>query len=73
LAVTLTAIPDTGKTFVGWSGGGCSGTGACVVTMNADTTVTALFSSSGGSGGCFIATAASCKCAEKFPGQIFAD
>jgi hypothetical protein len=42
--VTLTAAADTGSTFSGWSGGGCSGTGACVVTMNADTGVTAAFS-----------------------------
>ncbi len=42
--VTLTAIPAQGCVFSGWSGGGCSGTGACTVTMNADTTVTATFS-----------------------------
>ncbi len=42
-AVTLTAIADAGSTFTGWSGGGCSGTGACTVTMNADTTITAAF------------------------------
>jgi hypothetical protein len=41
--VTLTATPDSGSTFAGWSGGGCSGTGQCVVTLNADTTVTATF------------------------------
>ena len=29
--------------FVGWSGGGCSGTGDCVVTLGANTTVTATF------------------------------
>jgi len=40
-AVTLTASPATGSTFTGWSGGGCSGTGACTVTMTATTTVTA--------------------------------
>ena len=38
--VTLTA---TGSGFLGWSGG-CTGTGPCQVTMNADTTVTATFS-----------------------------
>jgi len=42
--VTLTATPYAGSTFSGWSGGGCSGTGTCTVTMNADTTVTATFS-----------------------------
>ncbi len=42
-AVTLTATPETGSVFAGWSGGGCSGTGDCHVTMNAATTVTATF------------------------------
>jgi List-Bact-rpt repeat protein len=41
--VTLTATPAAGSTFTGWTGGGCAGTGTCVVTMNADTTVTAGF------------------------------
>jgi parallel beta-helix repeat protein len=41
--VTLTAAPDVGSTFAGWSGGGCSGTGACVSTINSATTVTATF------------------------------
>ena len=41
--VTLTATPSSGSTFVGWSGGGCSGTGQCQVTMNSDTDVTADF------------------------------
>lgn len=40
-AVTLTAAAASGSTFAGWSGGGCSGTGTCAVTMNAATTVTA--------------------------------
>src|SRR3989304_3646197 len=42
-SVTLTASQNTGSFFAGWSGGGCSGTGACTVTMNADITVTAPF------------------------------
>ncbi|MEZ4402931.1 MAG: DUF4215 domain-containing protein [Kofleriaceae bacterium] len=42
-AVTLTAVATSGSTFLGWSGGGCSGTGTCVVTMAAATTVTATF------------------------------
>jgi hypothetical protein len=42
-AVTLTAMPATGSTFVGWSGGGCSGTAPCIVTVTATTTVTATF------------------------------
>jgi hypothetical protein len=42
--VTLTATPDTNKTFTGWSGGGCSGTGTCVINpILADTSVTANF------------------------------
>jgi hypothetical protein len=31
--VTLTATADSSSTFVGWSGGGCSGTGTCAVTL----------------------------------------
>ncbi len=41
--VTLTATPATDAVFSGWSGGGCSGTGSCVVTLNADTSITAEF------------------------------
>ena len=41
--VTLTATPDSGSSFTGWSGGGCSGTGTCEVTMLEATTVTADF------------------------------
>jgi len=41
--VTLTAVADPGSTFMGWSGGGCTGVGTCVVTVNASTTVTATF------------------------------
>jgi len=44
--VTLTATPASGSSFAGWSGGGCSGTGTCSVTMNASTSVTATFNSS---------------------------
>jgi len=43
--VTLDAQPTPGSTFAGWSGGGCSGTGACQVTLNADTSVVANFAS----------------------------
>jgi hypothetical protein len=38
-AVTLTA---SGANFTGWSGG-CSGIGVCIVTLNANTSVTATF------------------------------
>jgi subtilisin family serine protease len=41
--VTLTATPATGSSFAGWSGGGCSGTSTCVVTLNESTSVTATF------------------------------
>jgi putative hemolysin len=44
--VTLTAQPDSGSTFAGWSGGGCSGTGDCVVTVGDNVTVTATFARS---------------------------
>jgi N-acetylneuraminic acid mutarotase len=42
--VSLTAAPARGSTFTGWSGGGCSGTGTCTVTMSSAQTVTAAFS-----------------------------
>ena len=42
-SVTLTAVPDGGSVFVGWFGGGCSGTGACTVIMTSATGVTAFF------------------------------
>jgi hypothetical protein len=42
-AVTLTAMPAAGSAFVGWTGGGCSGTAPCQVTLTADITVTATF------------------------------
>jgi len=32
--VTLYAEADSGSVFTGWSGGGCSGTGDCIVTVN---------------------------------------
>ncbi len=41
--VTLTATAGSDSTFAGWSGGGCSGTGTCVVTMDAAVSVTAAF------------------------------
>ena len=64
--VTMTATPSTGSVFAGWNGGGCTGTGACVV--NTAATVTATFDvpaaggstaqdSSGGGGGCTLAQA----------------
>jgi PKD repeat protein len=41
-AVTLTATPDPGSVFAGWSGD-CSGTGSCQVTMGQARSVTATF------------------------------
>ncbi len=41
--VSLSAAAAPGSTFNGWSGGGCSGTGLCTVTMNANVTITANF------------------------------
>ena len=40
--VTLTATPATGSTFSGWSGA-CTGTGNCVVTIDAAKSLTANF------------------------------
>ncbi|MEW5744393.1 MAG: chitobiase/beta-hexosaminidase C-terminal domain-containing protein [Nitrospirota bacterium] len=42
--ITLTASPDACSDFAGWSGGGCSGTGECTVTVDSShVTITALF------------------------------
>ena len=41
--VTLAATATSVSKFNGWSGGGCSGTGACTVIMNSDTSVIATF------------------------------
>lgn len=40
---TLSAKPASGSVFLGWSGGGCSGTGSCSVTLQGATQVTATF------------------------------
>lgn len=43
--ITLTATPQSGASFLGWSGGGCSGTSlSCTVPMSATVAVTASFS-----------------------------
>jgi hypothetical protein len=52
--VTLSASADTGSTFAGWSGEGCSGTGTCQVTMDQARNVTATFT-----GGCTAVTLSS--------------
>lgn len=41
--VTLTATPESGYIFKGWSGGNCSGVGTCQVTLSSATTVRAVF------------------------------
>ena len=53
--VTLTATPNSGSTFGGWSGGGCSGTGTCAVTLSANTTVAATFTAGGAAAALSIA------------------
>jgi len=67
--VTLTATPGSDSAFSGWSGGGCSGTGSCTVTMSSDQTVTATFvptthtltmSPAGSGSGSVAGTAISC-------------
>lgn len=45
--VTLTAIPDAGSAFSGWSGDECSGTGPCTLTMDSDKNVIATFALNG--------------------------
>jgi hypothetical protein len=42
--VTLTALPEVGYSFMGWSGGGFTGTGTCVCTMTSAQNVVATFS-----------------------------
>jgi hypothetical protein len=44
-SVTLTATPDADSMFVGWSGD-CTGTGACIVTLDHAVSVTATFTAS---------------------------
>jgi hypothetical protein len=41
--VKMTAKADASSTFTGWSGGGCSGTKTCTVTVDGAVTVTADF------------------------------
>jgi hypothetical protein len=46
-SITLTAAPDSGSTFSGWSGD-CSGTGTCTVSMTQARAVTATFAAGQG-------------------------
>lgn len=41
--VTLTATAPEHASFVGWSGGGCAGTGVCQLALTAAASVTAIF------------------------------
>ncbi|MEP7074927.1 MAG: hypothetical protein ABI878_03885 [Acidobacteriota bacterium] len=41
--ITLQAFPQGTSTFAGWSGGGCTGTGNCTITMDMARTVNATF------------------------------
>jgi mono/diheme cytochrome c family protein len=43
-SVALTAVANAGSFLSSWSGGGCSGNGACIVNLTGSTTVTATFS-----------------------------
>jgi len=45
--VTLTATAARNSVFKGWSGGGCGGTGACTLTIHANTNVSATFNKKG--------------------------
>jgi hypothetical protein len=49
VSVTLTATVATGSTFIGWTGGGCSGTVPCTVTMDTTRIVDAGFALNSGS------------------------
>jgi hypothetical protein len=48
-SVTLTATPDSGSVFAGWSGA-CTGTASCVLSMSQARAVTATFNTGGGTG-----------------------
>ena len=41
--VTLTASPQPDSVFIGWQGGGCSGIGPCILTLDQPRTVIAQF------------------------------
>lgn len=58
--LTLTAAPDTGSTFVGWSGGSCSGVAPCTFSVEHANTITATFDHDGTSQELTVATAGIC-------------
>lgn len=41
--ITLTVTPDVNNVFVGWAGKDCTGTGECIVSMNTDMEISAIF------------------------------
>jgi len=41
--ITLTALANTGYSFAGWNGAGCSGTGTCNTTVTSARNITATF------------------------------
>jgi hypothetical protein len=49
-AVTLSALPKSGWSFAGWSGGGCAGTAPYTITLAGNTTVGATFTKSSNGG-----------------------
>ncbi|BDC48053.1 hypothetical protein F183_A03690 [Bryobacterales bacterium F-183] len=48
--LNLNAVAGLGATFQGWSGS-CLGTGACVIPINGDVSITAVFTGGSGGGG----------------------
>jgi hypothetical protein len=69
--VTLTATPDAGSVFIGWSGA-CTGSGSCVVTMDAAKSVTATFNTNGTSGGLDFYTVTPCRVLDTRTGAALA-
>ncbi|MFN2615172.1 MAG: GH25 family lysozyme [Actinomycetota bacterium] len=73
-SVSLTATPNSGGTFLGWSGS-CSGTGSCSVTMAGNKSVSARFgftlfqTVSGGSAGSIVTSTTTCSasCSTVYP------
>jgi hypothetical protein len=55
--VTLTAVTLPGSRFSGWTGGGCQGTGTCVITLAIDNSIEAAFEdAAGGHNFAFVTT-----------------
>jgi len=50
-SIACTATPSGGSTFAGWSGGVCSGTGTCALSLSANSTVVVTFNLTGGTAG----------------------